>query len=433
MTAFLLSALCALCALVLIAGLIEKGGAYRIQFLLVGTVVGFVLPQAFGLLNDVTVPDGALDMTLLMGLLCMVALTIGASFPTTPFRAFSWTLSESRLTVSAAVLTLVGAYFRLQLRHLPHDADLGTGTPVILAFFANNLSYGFALAVWVFARNGSRSALAVASIGALFELERIVLLGRRRTLFEFAFTILLAYWFAKKWAVPKWLVLAALVVAALLIPSTGKYRHLMRDEEGPQWSEVGQISVIDNMKDDVLEEGGSELRSACYAILAAETVGEYDLGTCHWNEVVFNYVPAQLLGADFKDSLMFAPAATEEDVLGFAKPVGSTYTGFTGVFKSFWYFGCLEFLLIGAALAKIYRGATSGHSVAQLLYMLSVVPAMHTITHQTQRLFSLWINLVIFVLPFVYFSREKRASGVTEASEGASNAEKRQPQQPEAR
>jgi hypothetical protein len=72
-----------------------------------------------------------------------------------------------------------------------------TGLPVAYLFFARMLPYGFAIAVPLFARNGSRVACLVALYGCLFYLDSIVIGGRRQDTGEFGMIILLAWWFQR--------------------------------------------------------------------------------------------------------------------------------------------------------------------------------------------------------------------------------------------
>lgn len=421
MTLALFWMLSALCLATVCWSVLTRDGIYRTPFLMGATVSGFILPQIIGLL-DQPLPEGALDMYLIMAMLCMVCGLIGDRLPSKPLPLWNWDLDERKLVWVAGGLTAVGGIFQIALGDATEGefsaADLAvSGLPVALLFFARVLPYGLAMSVFLYVKRRSRMTLWIAAVGFMFQFERIILQGRRSNLFEIAFIILLSCWFGKGWMIPRGLMLAGAVLGALIIPSAGIYRRLVSSEEGPDWAAVSDISLIDNMRDDVLDEGGSEVRSAAFSMLATEITGEYDYGINHWNGVVHNYVPAQLVGPEWKKALTFeTKEAVEAETLGFQKLKGSTYTGFTGVFRSFWYLGCLQFMAIAFVLARLYKTALQGRFVAQIVYTISLVPVMHAVTHHTQRLFSFWIHVAFFLLPCLYLARRAKKDSLPVAT-----------------
>ena len=92
----------------------------------------------------------------------------------------------------------------------------------------------------------------------------------------------------------------------------------------------------------------------------------------------------------------------------FYTPVlGSTLTGFSDAFASFWYFGCLKFFLIAFCMQKLWWAARGGSLMAQLLYMLMPIQALEAITHTTQNFLSPWVHMAIFLLPAIYLARRR--------------------------
>ena len=41
--------------------------------------------------------------------------------------------------------------------------------------------------------------------------------------------------------------------------------------------------------------------------------------------------------------------------------------------------------------------------IGQLLYMFSIVPAMHAISHQTDWVITVWIHMALFLIPILSF------------------------------
>jgi hypothetical protein len=87
---------------------------------------------------------------------------------------------------------------------------------------------------------------------------------------------------------------------------------------------------------------------------------------------------------------------------------GSTPTGLSDAFQSFWYFGCLKFFLIALVMQKLWLAARHGSLTAQLLYMLMPVQAMQAITHTTHSFVAPWIHMAIFLLPALLLAHRRR-------------------------
>jgi hypothetical protein len=192
----------------------------------------------------------------------------------------------------------------------------------------------------------------------------------------------------------------------LFINSIGDYRTASGKEEGPKWDEIANIDFVGNLQ-KLTEHGGPELMNAAYIIAAVDRTMEFDLGVTHWNELVFAYVPAQLVGTEFKEALYLPQSSPAYDEFFYTPTLGSTVTGFSDAFASFWYFGCLKFFAIAYCMQKLWWAARGGSLVAQLLYMLLPVPALEAITHSTQTFISPWVHMAIFLLPGIYLARRR--------------------------
>jgi hypothetical protein len=86
-------------------------------------------------------------------------------------------------------------------------------------------------------------------------------------------------------------------------------------------------------------------------------------------------------------------------------PPGTTSTGMADAFASFWYFGFLKFLLIAYLLGRLYGAAVKGNTLSQIVYMLSVVPAILVMTHFTNEIVIAWIHMAMFLGPALYYAR----------------------------
>src|SRR5215469_1325227 len=207
--------------------MLKRGAIYGYPFLAGAVFVGFALPQLVGLSHERYLPPGALESTLVMATLCAAMCWLGAAVAHPPHRKPIWNFDDRRLLVVSAILSLLGGYFYYAISRLPPEmteATQWTGLPVAYYFLSRMLTYGFAIAVLMFARNGSRVASLIALYGALFFFDRIVIGGRRQETGEFVMIILLAWCFQRDRCIPRPLMLAGLVIGGLLINSIGDYR-----------------------------------------------------------------------------------------------------------------------------------------------------------------------------------------------------------------
>jgi hypothetical protein len=133
---------------------------------------------------------------------------------------------------------------------------------------------------------------------------------------------------------------------------------------------------------------------------------KFDLGIVHWNQLVFSYVPAQIVGRELKEALYLPMARPLYEEYFYTPAMGSTLTGLADAFQSFWYFGCLKFFLIAFVMQKLWLAARGGNLTAQLLYMLMPVYALQAITHTTHYFVSPWVHLGIFLLPALLWARQ---------------------------
>jgi hypothetical protein len=150
---------------------------------------------------------------------------------------------------------------------------------------------------------------------------------------------------------------------------------------------------------------------------ATTELGSYNFGESYWNAFVFRYVPAQILGRDFKSSLTFdLPEDEAASLYGYKRTLGATTTGLSDSFAAFWFFGAGVFFLISRIMAKLYLASLQRHRVAQILYMISITSAMHAITHTSWWFFTPWIQYFMFLMPVFAWARVKGVSAPKSSS-----------------
>ncbi|UDF32854.1 UNVERIFIED_ORG: hypothetical protein LHK14_24105 (plasmid) [Roseateles sp. XES5] len=398
MNVLLTCVLCLTVALLLLWGMLAPGRIYQLPFLVGVMAVSFLLPQLPGLMDDPFLPPGAYERMVAFTILCLAATWFGWSSTHKPVAFLRRNFGERRLLIVSAVLSLIGAYFYFKLSRLPGDMVVGvqmSGVPVIYLFVARLMTYGLALGVLCLARRTSLFAFAIVAFDLVFYLDRIVVTGKRAEAIELVAIFAVAFWFHRGWLAPRTLALAGVLLGTFLMNSMGDYRAITRANSGPIWQDIGQIDVAANFR-ATLNEGGLEVRNAILRIDHAADTLEFDYGKFHWNRLVFNYVPSQLVGETVKRSLMLKTPAMARD---YNALTGTTETGMADAFQSFWYFGALKFFLVGYLLARLWASAKEGQAAGQLVYMLSVVPAMHVVSHQTDWVVMAWVHMVLFLVP----------------------------------
>lgn len=397
-------ALAAVIAAQLVEGLARRDRAYQFPFLAAAMAFAFILPQAPGVAADPFLPEGGYVKVGVVAILCLLCLRLGWSERGKPLAMFGQTYNEARLLLAAAVLSAAGAVFYVKISRLPSELVVGvqmSGAPVIYMFFSRLLIYGLAIAALCFARRPTLASGAIVAFDLVLCLDRILVTGKRAEALELALIAGLALWFQRRWVAPRSLVLAILLGGAFVMSSMSDYRDITRRTGSFDWQSIKNIDVVENFQ-QLLKSGGPELANAAVRISNVDRLQIYDYGAIHWNRLVLNYVPAQIIGSAAKESLLIIIPPQERD---YQPLTGTTETGMVDAFQSFWYFGALKFLLLSYVISRLWVSAMAGSTTAQIIYMLSIVPAMHAVSHLTDWVVSVWVHMVIFLLPALLLAR----------------------------
>jgi hypothetical protein len=379
-------------------GLVRPSRLYELPFLAGAMAFAFLAPQLPGVANDPTIPEGAYVKMMVMTMLCLGMLLVGWQGRNLPSRMMRLSFDEGRLLAVAAVMSGLGAIFYFQLSRLPGEVSIGvqmSGAPVMYLFFARLLNYGLAIAALCFVRRPSVAAGTILAVDMIFCLDRILVTGKRAEAVEVILIFALALWFQRRWVPPRSLVLAGVFVGTVLMSSMSDYREITRAQGSFDRGSIASIDFAGNFR-ELLERGGPELRNAVQRVGQIDRSARFDFGAVHWNRLVFNFVPAQLVGHRLKESLRLPTPEPERD---YQPATGTTETGMVDAFLSFWYFGAVKFLLLGWAMSRIWASAMSGSAVGQIVYMLSIVPAMHAVSHVTDWVLQIWVHMLLFLAP----------------------------------
>lgn len=391
----------------LLAAGTRPGKIYEYPFLAGTMTFSFILPQLPGLANDPFLPPGSYQHAIIFTILCMAMIPLGW-MPNRPvMRAYQWRFDEKRLLIAAAVLSAIGAYFYRKLAEIPIDQavyTMFTGVNVVFFFFSKLLRYGLCIALLCFFLRPSWPALFILTVDMAFYLERIVMTGKRSETTQLVLMVAMALWFQRRRAIPHLLFLSWIIVGTVAASATHEYREMNRlSNDHPTLSRLSEISPLEKFE-QMLSKGGPEMRNAILRINSMERNMAFDFGSIHWDTLVWNYVPQQLVGPELKEALY---VGMEEDQIdrSYDRPTGTSETGMTDAFASFWWFGAFKFFVIAYVMSRLYGAAMAGHAAPQMFYMLLAVPAMNSISHYTQWVLSEGVHMVAFLIPFLLYAR----------------------------
>lgn len=312
-----------------------------------------------------------------------------------------------------------------------------SGATVKYHFFSGVFKFGF-ITLWLLYLSQDRIisprllTFIIPSLLLLFS--AVVLRGRRGEMMNLVSYLFVSWWFVRRYSVPRWFIVSGLLLGLVLINGIGTYRSIMKNKEVSLEERLSLAANADYLASSkmIADKSGFEFKNYIfYRQVSAET-GNFDYGCLHWNKLIFNYVPAQLLGGEFKESLMIEQLETEsprllaKEMYGHAYRTGTTSTGYSDAFGSFGWLGFIKFLLIGWMMGTLYRHAIQGRFLGQLLYIYMLGTAMHAISHGTHRiLFAVWVYFFVFVFPVLCWARLKRAEAWYPASPEGGHTQKR--------
>jgi hypothetical protein len=176
---------------------------------------------------------------------------------------------------------------------------------------------------------------------------------------------------------------------------------------------VRRIDVVENFRRYLTEPSVLELRNAAFII---DSTINFGLGTAYWDQLVFRFVPAQILGRSFKEGLMFRTSdeRLRQEMASKAYRImpGSTTTGMADSFREFGYFGALFFAVLAVVFKSLWRASLYRNAIfAQLLYIQISTSAMRAITHQTVDFLPGVVYNLIFLGLAALYARQRQSQG----------------------
>jgi hypothetical protein len=399
-------------------GVIRVERIYQYPFFMGSMFMSFILPQAFSLIDNPgsAVSQEALERVLLVSCLCAAACWSGYQIkPNKKWLAkLNIVIDERKLFKAGIVLMAQGYFFNFLLSRttIQRSAINGnwTGPATIYGFFANVIYIAFAIFLLQTLKRPNAINLICVMLAGWFPLQSL-LAGRRQPTMTFVIFIGLSLLLVYHYVPPRWLVSVAVLLLAFIIPVVGQLRagfwELVFSGNWQQILSSAQGAFTSQQKGDILE-----LRNAALLMDISERAAIHGYGTGWWDAIVFQYVPGQIVGYDFKQSLQFnwLTFDTIKNSYNYVIPIGTTTTGIGDSFVEFGYFGFIIFALIGYVLKNIWISAVYLKStVSRILYMGLVSPAMLGLTHGIGRFWQEAIFQVSFVCLVAYYARARNS------------------------
>ena len=234
-----------------------------------------------------------------------------------------------------------------------------------------------------------------------------VLAGRRHPTMTFLIIIGLCFWLIRRYIPPRWLIILAIFAMLILIPTIGAMREGLWDAVfSGQWQTISSTTekaLNTQQKGKILE-----LRNAAFLIKATTDLNLYGLGSGWWDTIIHQFIPGQILGFGFKESLKFdlINSKTLYNLYGYNWHVGTTPTGVGDSFREFGYLGCFAFALIGCFFKNLWVSLYYQKSLfSSLIYLSLISPAMLGLTHGISFFLNQFIFQLTVVSLIVYYSR----------------------------
>ena len=295
--------------------------------------------------------------------------------------------SYNRLILCAAGLVVVGSLALTLMSRAAATQDLGsqwTGVATAYALLANTRTFGVCLAALLFARTGRILPLVIAVIGVLVALPMINSGVKRSVMFETVVTTAGAYYLARHTFPPRMAVVALVIFGTVLLHQVGAVREYTKRTNSTVAEAVWAGVMFEKFEYFDLDKA-FEVEQAKFDIRYINKTMKIEYGADYWNQLTHQYVPAFIVGRNFKESLKFETLRTKAkkgDVsLLFSK--GATRTGFSDTFRSFWFFGAFFFMLMGYVSGRLYLMSWRGHIASQALYLITMSEYLVAITHGT--------------------------------------------------
>ena len=239
-------------------------------------------------------------------------------------------------------------------------------------------------------------------LSVLFFIDRIFIAGRRTDLVYLAIGLGIPYIYYTKAKIKLVFIIPAIILAFEVLSLLVAVRTATLNGAGfgsilagNTFPSILQIQTAQK-KLNKYDIHSPELNACIYGMRAISQNNAYDYGAGYWNAFIQDFVPAQIVGGEFKASLKIQ--TKNAPISDYKVLKGSTMTGFYDSFMAFGYLGCMVFFLIGWFMSALYRKAMNGDTFNMIFYLCVLVDALHAVTHRTSLFISGILMFIVFLL-----------------------------------
>jgi hypothetical protein len=173
-----------------------------------------------------------------------------------------------------------------------------SGIVTIYFQFAQLLNIAFPILLFLALIKPDFTNIFLAFISGFPTLLSIITAGRREPTAFFFLAIAFACYYIYKWRPPRIAIIAVILLATLIIPATADYRSVAKKEGA--LAALQSLDLGKSFNDYFNNDDGTylELNVAAHVIEGYSFTGDFQYGAGYWDQMVFRYIPAQLVGSD---------------------------------------------------------------------------------------------------------------------------------------
>lgn len=389
---------------------------YQFPFTVNAIFFAFIIPQCVSLYISPgpSVTQTMVERYFLMACLCLFMSWLGYQVPASGKRDIApRSFSYKKLARIGIFFVAVACAASFALSLFP-TGRLLTGPATICIFFRRWVFYGFAILLLCALKKGFRLDktsifLAVASCLIL----SIIFVGRREPSMAIALILGSIFYFRKGVVVPRLVPISLVLFILFVNPLVGSIRGILASGE---WSQFSQLNPIENAYDYYIRFNETEqidlleVRNGALLMNTPIETSGYGYGTGYWDALVKYYVPGQLVGYEFKNSLKFNLTDSFEigERYNYNYYQGQTFTGIADSFVEFDFFGCFFFFSLAYIYKRIWYAAVSGSPIAQISYAMLITSSMLVVTHGSQRFVRDIVILLLIIFVIKCYCQRKR-------------------------
>lgn len=400
---------------------------YHINPIFLSSIVfgGYLLPQ---IIEYQSVYEGYSESEIFlvavsMSIACLIFFSLGLFNVSTkvPKSSNVSFLEQSKYKLILVFYAFLGVSSKIYLIRNGAEATFvnsgqWSGFITIVAFMAKSLIFCYFFSLYVLCKKGFKSTrffktLFLVSI-AVFITE-IVVFGRRTALIELTLTTAFVLWFSRGWVPSRKISLiigAGLIGFVTLVPFYREAIYLAVSTD-PSLSIVDRFII--GLKGMFLMEsayfhvnsGMSDFISSLNIYRTVLSEQTYTYGADAWNIVIHRFIPAQIVGSDFKTALQIAHNVQISDYYGAI--TGAMKTGMAVSFVSFGFVGPILFFVVAKIYGIFYEKATKGDIVFQILCATTLYGLLLIFPSSIYNFHIFVLESFVFLLPFVLFKNNK--------------------------